>query len=416
MGQILGMIRKSPILPLWRKIKKNKAVKECYDYLYNIPWFKVLDQDFPKIYYENARLPVDENKVIIVQPRFERLNDNFKLIYERVKSNPKYRIHIHYLRDVELSRKEYFANCRKLVEDMATAKYVFLDDASRVVSCLELRPETIVTQLWHGCGAFKQFGLSTSDLQFGYGRKNIRKHPFYKNLTHVTVSSPEVIWAYAQAMDIPETRGIIKPVGVSRTDVFFQKEKQDAAMEKLCQIMPSAREKKVILYAPTFRGTVADATGPMVDVAQFAKALGHEYVLLIKQHPFVGRRPEVPKEYAEIFAKDVTEDMAIEELLFVSDICISDYSSLIFEYSLFERPMLFYAFDLTEYFDWRGFYYNYDQLTPGPVLKTNEEMIEYIKNIEDSFDRKQIADFKEKFMSACDGHATDRIMEMVFGE
>lgn len=110
---------------------------------------------------------------------------------------------------------------------------------------------------------------------------------------------------------------------------------------------------------------------------------------------------------------DVTTELDIDKLLCVSDVCISDYSSLIFEYSLFERPMIFFAYDLDEYFDWRGFYYNYDELTPGPIVKTTEEIIDYIQHLDTRFNPSQVRAFREKFMSACDGHATDRILELV---
>ncbi len=179
--------------------------------------------------------------------------------------------------------------------------------------------------------------------------------------------------------------------------------------------MPESKGKKVILFAPTFRGRVAKAQSPdCFDVEQFYKNFSDEYVLVFKHHPLVRVRPEIPEEYSR-FAVDFTDTMTIDELLCVSDICISDYSSLVFEYSLFERPMLFYAYDLDEYFDWRGFYYDYFELAPGPICKTNEEMIDYIKNIDERFDKDRVVAFKEKFMSACDGHATERIENLVFG-
>ncbi len=78
--------------------------------------------------------------------------------------------------------------------------------------------------------------------------------------------------------------------------------------------------------------------------------------------------------------------------------------------------MIFFAYDIDEYNDWRGFYYDYDELTPGPVYQTNEEIINYIKNIDTMFDKQQVTDFKNKFMRSCDGHSTERILEMVFGE
>ena len=108
--------------------------------------------------------------------------------------------------------------------------------------------------------------------------------------------------------------------------------------------------------------------------------------------------------------------MQIDDLLCVSDICISDYSSLVFEYSLFERPMIFFAYDKAEYDDWRGFYYDYDEMTPGPICTENEEMIDYIQNLDTRFNKQEIADFHYKFMRSCDGHATERILEMVMGK
>ena len=110
---------------------------------------------------------------------------------------------------------------------------------------------------------------------------------------------------------------------------------------------------------------------------------------------------------------DVTDKMDIASLLMVSDICISDYSSLVFEYSLMERPMIFLAYDLEEYYDDRGFYYPYEEMMPGPIVKTTEEVIERLQHLEDWFDRKLVCRFRDKFMSACDGHATERLLEVL---
>ena len=108
--------------------------------------------------------------------------------------------------------------------------------------------------------------------------------------------------------------------------------------------------------------------------------------------------------------------MSIEDLLFVSDICISDYSSLVFEYSLFEKPMIFFAYDLEDYFDWRGFYYKYDEFVPGPICRSGQEVLACIKVVKTDFDKGIVTQFKEKYMSACDGHATERIMKLVMGD
>ena len=140
------------------------------------------------------------------------------------------------------------------------------------------------------------------------------------------------------------------------------------------------------------------------------EALGGEYVLLVKQHPIVKMRPPIP-EGAKGFAFDVSDSCTIEDLICVCDICISDYSSLIYEYSLMDRPMVFFAYDLEEYGDWRGFYYDYEELTPGPVVRTTGEVISWIR--EEKFDMEQVRAFRKRFMSACDGHATERLLKAI---
>ncbi len=295
-----------------------------------------------------------------------------------------------------------------------TAKYVFLNEGSNAISAIPMREGTKVIQLWHGCGAFKRFGFSTADLIFGASRKEQLRHPFNKNYSLVTVSSPEVIWAYKEAMNLPEDCDVVQPVGSSRTDIFFDKAFIDNAYREVYKTIPDAKGKKILLYAPTFRGRVARATTPdMLNVKMFYEAFKDEYVLLFNHHPLVKERPEIPPEYAK-FAYDVTGVLSIEDLICVSDICISDYSSLVFEFSLFERPLIFFAYDLDDYFDWRGFYYDYNELAPGLIARTNREMIDYIQHIDTRFDKQAIIDFKNKFMSSCDGHATERIIEYAF--
>lgn len=380
--------------------------------------FDYLDRIFPDIYRRAVSEggPVQENKVLFVDEQYDYITDSFRLIYDRLKADPSCDVHVHYLRRPFVSRREFNRRCIKMLKDMATAKYVFLDAGSQVISCIPKRPETIVVQLWHACGAFKKFGFSTALLRFGESPDILKKYGYYRNLNYVTVSSPEVVWAYAEAMGLKGQEDIIRPVGVSRTDLFYDQSVLKAARARLDRLFPAAKGKKVILFAPTFRGRVSDAkTVTCLDYTKLREALCDKYVLVTKHHPLVKQIPKLPEDCAETFACDATGSMSIEELLMAADICISDYSSLIFEYSLMERPMIFFAYDLEDYFDDRGFYYNYGEMTPGPVCRTTGEIIDYIRHIDELFDPRQVKDFREKFMSSCDGHSTDRILEMVFG-
>lgn len=370
----------------------------------------------PKAYRAHLKEPVQNNKVILVEARLDHLDNSFAWLYKVLKEQYNVEIHIHYLQETFVPYREYVKNCRKMLADAATARYIFLTEASNVIGCIPKRKETTICQLWHACGAFKKFGLSTAGELFGPDLANHRRHPYYANLDLVTVSSPEVIWAYAEAMDLKGREEIIRPLGTSRTDVFFRDDFISAARERLYQVFPAARGKKVILFAPTFRGGVSFAkTADRFDPAKLAPALSDEYVVVIKHHPLIRSLPAIDPKLDGTFACDATKSMTIEDLLCVSDLCISDYSSVIFEYSLFERPMLFFAYDLEEYFDWRGFYYDYETLTPGPVCRTHEELVENIKRFGEGFDPSEVRQFKERFMSACDGRCTDRILKEVFG-
>ena len=75
--------------------------------------------------------------------------------------------------------------------------------------------------------------------------------------------------------------------------------------------------------------------------------------------------------------------------------------------------MIFFAPDIDDYDDWRGFYYDYDEMTPGPIYRETGDLIEYIQNIDSDFDRQTVVSFKEKFMGSCDGHVTERILREV---
>ena len=141
--------------------------------------------------------------------------------------------------------------------------------------------------------------------------------------------------------------------------------------------------------------------------------IGNNYAILVKLHPLVakGFSSESLDENLKDFVYDISKTITISSALCFSDIVISDYSSLIFEYSLMEKPMIFFAYDLDEYNNGRSFYYNYEDFVPGKIVKTTEEIASAIKEADTSFDKEKVISFKNKFMSACDGKSTQRIFE-----
>ena len=387
----------------------TEAVKKGIVRVYHLLTTKIV---YPVEYRKYSKQPIDEKKIILLEPRFKETTDSLLQIKKALEERGGYEILEMSLGIERLHIKEQYAAARRFIREMATAACVFTTDSNKVVGGFDKRPETTVVQVWHACGAFKRFGFSTAKLKFGGSKARQSFYPLHRNYDVVTVSSPNVVWAYEEAMGL-EGKNQVKPWGTSRTDVFFDEEFITKAKDKINALVPIAAEKKIILYAPTFRGRVLEAVSPnKLNLSSMKKELENEYVLLTKHHPFVLNRPVIPEDCRD-FAFDVTKTAEIDELLCAADICISDYSSLIFEYSLFTKPMIFFAYDLDEYFDWRGFYYDYDEMTPGPILKETCEVIDYIKNLDKRFDREEVVRFREKFMSSCDGHVTERILNNV---
>ena len=371
---------------------------------------------FPFVYKRAVRrTSVTLGSALFLGRNAAEMPDSFALLYKRFEQEEGPEPQFLSLGYGRLKLVPYYLNCISAVKELAKYRYIFLDDASDVVSCLPLRSETDVIQLWHACGAFKKWGMSTGDLLFGGTKAEKRRHPYYENLSLVTISAPDIKWAYAEAMDLEGRDEIIKPLGVSRADVFFDDAFIANARQAAVRVVPQIAGKNVVLYAPTFRGSATHAQAPdSLDIPLMREEIGDRYVLLIKHHPFVKDRPQIPAGCEE-FAFDVSDDLPIDQLLCVADVCVSDYSSLVFEYSLFGRPMAFFAYDKADYDDWRGFYYDYDELTPGPVVATTEELVAYIQQVADDFDPSEVRAFRNRFMSACDGHATDRIYAAVVG-
>lgn len=368
---------------------------------------------YPRAYRRVAKAqPLDERKIVFVESKLGDMPDSFELIWKRLEQSGKYDLEYRTLGAKSVGLPTYMKNGYKLVKDIADARCVFLCDANDVVSCVPLRAGTDIVQLWHACGAFKKWGMSTADKKFGATREDIERHPYYGNLSLVTVSSKEISWAYIEAMKLEETPEVVKPVGVSRTDVFFDETFLMEAHDAVKAAVPGINGRKIILYAPTFRGHVKNATGPdELDIPSMKKVLGDEYALLIKHHPYVTEPPAIPQG-CEDFAF-MLSGFPIDKLLASADVCITDYSSIVFEFSLFKRPIAFFAPDISDYNDWRGFYYDYDELTPGPVFSTTEPLIEWISKVSVDFDESEVDEFRERFMGACDGHSTERILEEI---
>jgi len=307
---------------------------------------------------------------------------------------------------------ETLSYCNRFTKIYAQAKIVFLVEYFLPVYPNPPRNGCQVVQLWHACGAFKRFGYSTATMPWGPDVKELDDCPAHTHYSLVPVSAPECISKYAEAFHCSEE--IVLPLGVPRTDIFFQHGYSARARADLLAVFPEIGNRNIILYAPTFRGDTIDQGNfdLHMNYKMLKEALADNYVMINKFHPLTRNvNGELEKDGDGGFAYDITSLLPIEKALAAADVVITDYSSIIFEYSLFNKPMIFFAYDLEEYFVQRNFYYDYETFVPGPIAKTTEEIIRQIQNIDRTFDPERVRVFREKFMSSCDGNSVDRIFK-----
>lgn len=295
----------------------------------------------------------------------------------------------------------------------ARSAVVFISDNFDQLYAHKPRKGSRVVQLWHACGAFKKWGYSTLDSQWGSERWVWKMFPKHTSYTDIFVSSESVIPYYSEAFNCPEN--IIRPLGVPRTDVFFNSEFINGAKDRLKKAIPEIGSRKIILYAPTFRGDnpTNAYNNRMIDYRKFKETLGEDYALVLKFHPFTYGKDnfsEKEKEEYGDFVFDCPKDIGIDTAICAADILISDYSSLVFEYSLFEKPMVFFAYDLEAYTESRDYYFDYKDFVPGPIVYNDDELLNVLRG---PIDTSKVKAFRNKFMSGCNGNCTKQITDFI---
>ena len=294
---------------------------------------------------------------------------------------------------------------------LATASLFVVDDYFFPIYAIRPRAGTRIVQAWHASGAFKRFGYSLAGKTFGASETLLRRVRIHSNYDVCLVSSARVAPAYAEAFDLPLDR-FTSEIGIPRTDVFFDDAWRASAADSVRRRYRLPDDRVVVLYAPTYRGEQTHhARDPgMLDLRVLRDVLGDDHIVLIRLHPFVRDATPIGPELAS-FVVDVSDHPDIHALMMVSDHLVTDYSSAIFEYSLLDRPISFFAPDLDAYERERGFYLDYRSDLPGPIFTETAALAGYIRA--GVFDTDHVARFREATFDVADGGATRRFVERV---
>ncbi|MEB7781074.1 CDP-glycerol glycerophosphotransferase family protein [Mammaliicoccus fleurettii] len=397
----------NPTLKLIREKLKNfkKPIKSISYELRNLI--------FKFIFITSKYLYIRKEKTVLFtsDSRGDRTG-NFKYIYNEMTKHGLDKIYdINEIYKSNISIRRNLKDKFKFPYLLGKADYIFVDDYHPLLYNLKFRKNQEIIQLWHAVGSFKTVG---------YSRTGKKEGPFFnsvnhRNYTKVYVSSEIDIPYYGEAFGILEEN--IVPKGIPRTDMFFDSKYKKNKIQEVQNEFPKIKNKNVILFAPTFRGSghfTAYYPYEMFDFDCLAKyCFDENAIILFKMHPFIKSKMNIPEKYKEYFI-DISNYREVNDFLLITDILISDYSSLIYEFAIFEKPMLFYAFDLDEYTLNRGFYEPYMDFVPGKIVKSFDELIRSLYN--NDFEQEKVTKFLNKHFKYLDGKSSERIIRDIFSE
>ncbi|GGH76592.1 CDP-ribitol ribitolphosphotransferase [Pullulanibacillus pueri] len=295
----------------------------------------------------------------------------------------------------------------KLPYYLGISDYILIEDYQPMVNNMNFDQDTEIIQLWHANGAFKTFGYSRLGKPASPQIDGINHRIYTKAIT----SSKHVIPYYAEAFAIDESK--VVATGIPKTDMFLNEVYKKKAIDNVLNVFPQLNtDKKIILFGPTFRGGgPKTAYYPMTKIDFHALAdycRKNNAIVVFKLHFLVKNKLQVPEEYTDVLI-NATDYREINDILFIADVLITDYSSTIYEYSLLNKPMLFYAFDLEEYIATRDFYDDFKDFVPGKIVKNFDELLTALENNDYEFEKVEV--FRNKNFEFLDAGASDRVID-----
>lgn len=311
-------------------------------------------------------------------------------------------------------------NSKDFYKWMAKAKWWITN--SRLPEYLIKKKSQKYIQCWHGT-PLKRLGFDI-EVEGGNALNTLKEikekyEDDAKRYDYMLSPSAFCTEKFASAFNLKKLKkeDVLVELGYPRNDYLFNHTEEDVV--KLKNELGIPLDKKVILYAPTWRDNqhqagVGYTYDLNLDFDRLKEKIGDEYVIIFRTHYFVASQFNFDKYEGFIFNMSSHDD--VNECYILSDIIITDYSSVFFDYANLKRPMLFYMYDLDEYQGkLRDFYFGLDEL-PGPIVKTQDELENEILNIKEydkNFEEKYTA-FINKFNYLDSGDCSKRVIEKIF--
>ncbi|MEU0572716.1 CDP-glycerol glycerophosphotransferase family protein [Nonomuraea sp. NPDC005983] len=361
-----------------------------------------------RVFYPAQRTePLNDATVYVVNDG-RLYADSVRSIYEERLRRGDDREHIWIVKDGAFTPPEgatvVRANSREHHAALARSRYIVTN--AFLPAWFRSREEQVVVQTWHGTPA-KRVGNDLPHMS-----RDPRPPVYHRQAAEVRgwdILVSQSPWATPVLRRAFGYQGEILESGLPRNDVLTSPDRDRLAV-RIRERLGLAEGKRVVLYAPTWRDYDRKNAMVKLDLAKAREALGADHELLVRGHPMQAF-PAVPD-----IAHDVTTYPEMADLLLVTDVLVTDYSSVMFDFAATGRPMVFYAYDLAKYAAKRGLYVDLPEQAPGPVLSTSAEVVDALRSIDqvaaahaDRYDA-----FRATFAPRDDGKATARVVDHVF--
>ncbi|MBM7543084.1 CDP-glycerol glycerophosphotransferase family protein [Amphibacillus cookii] len=375
----------------------------------------------PKLYYISfsiiSLLPKDEKLVIFESFLGKQFSDNPRAIYEYMSKHfPDYKLYWSFNKSIAKQHAQVKSINRlsfKWLLYMGRAKYWITN--SRLPLWIPKPKSTIYVQTWHGT-PLKKLGVDIEDVKMPGTTTLQYKHNFTKEASkwdYLVSPNRYSTDIFRRAFHFDQE---IIEVGYPRNDCLINS--KDNTGERLTKLgLP--QNKKVILYAPTWRDNQYFSRGKYsfnleLDLDNLNKELGDEFIVLLRMHYLVSENLNIDKYKG--FVYDFSSYSDISDLYLISDLLITDYSSVFFDYANLRRPIIFFVYDLEAYRqELRGFYLDFEQIAPGPLIQDNDQLLKELKQID--FNRysppEKYEAFITEFCSLENGRATAQVVDTI---
>lgn len=338
------------------------------------------------------------------------MGGNLKALDDRLKErglDKEFQITYSFHKTLESRRAKIFFLWLRLAVLTARQDYIFVDDYVPFFKYIKKDPRTKLIQVWHAGVGFKSVGYA----RFGESGSPYPYAAAHRQYDYAIVGGEALRDVYAEVFGINREKCL--PYGLMRIDGYMDEEKITSFRENFYKEYPQFQNKKIILFAPTFRGNGQRSAHYPYSVLEQDKIYdmcGDEYVFLIKMHPFIRKRLLIEEEYKDRII-EFSDYPDINQLFYVTEILITDYSSNIYEFSLQKKPIISFAYDKAEYELIRSVHRTLDKYAPGKVCTTLDEVVDTIKKKD--FEMEKLYKFVSENFDETEGYACDKVIDNI---